>query len=109
MTEAAARVKLAWHMRLELSPKPPGTKPPSLRGTKQHGNRAVTLPAPGVPAPTASSTARLGISIKDSTRQPSEQPLATLVLTFRVQRWLDPPQAPCQALWKAAPGGVVWP
>lgn len=80
MTEAVAsegQVGLAYEAR---TVRPRGPSPPSWMGAKQHGSRAAT----GVPAPTASSTARLGISIKDSTRQPSEQPLAMLVLTFRV-------------------------
>lgn len=37
------RVKLTWHMRLELSPKPPGTKPPSWVGAEQHGSRAAAV------------------------------------------------------------------
>lgn len=39
----------------------------------------------------------------------SEQPLATSVVTFRVEHWLDPLQAPCQSLQKVALGGLVWP
>lgn len=39
----------------------------------------------------------------------SEQPLATSVVTFRVEHWLDPLQAPCQSLRKVALGGLVWP
>lgn len=103
------RIGLAYEARA-VPEAPVGQAPPRWgpRAPWEQGCHSGGLPrsppSPVVPAPAASSTARLGVGIKGGRRRPSEQPLAPSVLAFRVRHWLDPPQAPTPG----PPGRQPW-
>lgn len=113
VTGAVVRVGVAWHLRPELSPRCRGAKPllggsPSSAGAGLPQRRAASRP-PNAGGPSPSCLIHCQAWRQQQGRQRAEQPLAASVLTFQVRHWLDPPRAPCQALWRVALGGLVWP